>query len=94
MSHNHDTASAISALNRSYTPIFDELDAHFLTTPVATKPRNIIIEAQVTTTEDHVDDHVDTRAGNLEVAFWILALGSTVGTVLWLWITLATPVIA
>lgn len=83
------------ALNTSNvgTPIFDELDAHFFSTPIDTQ----VLDADIV----HIEDTpiIDTDEPGLlpegaEIAMWILALGATIGTICWFVTLLDTSGIA
>ncbi len=81
----------------SNTPIFDELDAHFFSTPTETWGRGTVIDAQAIAVRDTVLDDAKsvgdtTRPEFLRPALWILTLGAAIGTIVWLYITLTTGV--
>ncbi|QOH55220.1 hypothetical protein [Rhodococcus rhodochrous] len=81
----------------SDTPIFDTLTAHFFPTPTDTEGRSTVIDVQVLAVRDTALDDAksvgDTaRPEFLKPALWILTLGTAIGTLVWLYITLTTGV--
>lgn len=83
----------------SNTPIFDELDAHFYSTPTESWDGGTVIDVQIVAVRDTGFDEFESASDTagpelLEPALWVLALGAAIGTILWLYITLTPPVIA
>ncbi|BDB58944.1 MULTISPECIES: hypothetical protein [Rhodococcus] len=88
--------------NPSMTPIFDELDAHFFSTPRDIQSHgdpDDVIDAHVVAVRDTPLDHTEgtapaagTLTDLLGLALWILTLGAAVGTVIWLYIVITTGV--
>lgn len=81
------------------TPIFDELlDAHFRTIPTDTHDRLEVIDADIVLVQDTPIAASTDETGHLpdgaEAALWILALGTTIGVVIWLCTLLGTSGIA
>jgi len=101
MSNTNLTRNSVAVLEPVDTPIFDELTAHFFTTPVDTScifsaPITNYVEAPVVNvqdTEHATDDIVDGPTGS-ETWLWILALGAVITTVVYLYIIDATGHIA
>lgn len=103
MSNTNLTRNTVAVLERTGTPIFDELTEHFFTTPVdtayiftTTSAGTDYVEAsvvEVTDTELVEDTIVDGPTG-AETWLWILALGAVITTIGYLYIIGATGHIA
>ncbi|BDB62393.1 hypothetical protein [Rhodococcus sp. RDE2] len=102
MSNTNTTRNSVAVLEPVDTPIFDELTAHFFTTPVDTSAifsaptTTRYIEApvvDVTDTELVTDIIIDGPTGT-ETWLWVLALGAIITAIGYLYIIGATGPIA
>lgn len=105
MSNTNLTRNTVAVLERTGTPIFDELTEHFFTTPVdtayiftatptATATAYVDVSVvEVTDTELVEDTIVDGPTGT-ETWLWILALGAVIAAIGYLYIIGATGHIA
>ncbi|MGN0126037.1 MAG: hypothetical protein ACI38R_22575 [Rhodococcus sp. (in: high G+C Gram-positive bacteria)] len=103
MSNTNPTCNTVAMLERTGTPIFDDLTAHFFTTPVdtayiftATPADAHYVDAPVVEVTDAelVDDDIIDGPTGVETWLWILALGALLAGIGFLYIIGATGRIA
>ncbi|APE11046.1 MULTISPECIES: hypothetical protein [unclassified Rhodococcus (in: high G+C Gram-positive bacteria)] len=102
MSSTNITRPNVAVLEPVDTPIFDELTAHFFTTPVdtayffTTPAKSDVLDAQVVDVNDTelVEDVIVDGPTGIEMWLWILALSAVICGIGFLYIIGATGRIA